>query len=129
MTDIMISTIKALTKEPERVIKAGEIIFREGDVQTVVFGIIAGEVEMSLQGQFIETIKPGEIFGVGALVHGDRLRTSTAIAKTECRLVTMDRQHFLFAVQQTPMFALEVIQSYSDRYRSLKEAYQAAIAP
>ena len=86
-----------------------------------MYGIIFGEVEMCLNGKVVETIKEGDIFGQGALVHQDHKRASTAIAKTECQLAFLNREHFLFAVQQTPMFALEVMRSYSDRFRRLKE--------
>jgi CRP-like cAMP-binding protein len=85
-----------------------------------MYGIISGEVEMYLKGKMVETIKAGDIFGQGALVHEDHQRASTAIAKTECQLAFLNREHFLFAVQQTPMFALEVMRSYSDRFRRLK---------
>ena len=41
-------------------------------------------------------------------------------AKTDSLLAFLDREHFMFAVQQTPMFALEVMKSYSDRLRRLR---------
>ena len=85
-----------------------------------MYGIIEGEIEMYVDGKVIEVIKEGDIFGQGALVHEDHLRASTVIAKTDCKLAVLDREHFLFAVQQTPMFALEVMRSYSDRHRRLK---------
>jgi len=127
MLDIMMSTVQTYGKELEKPYKAGEVIFKEGDVDAVMFGVLEGEVEMTLDGKFIETIKTGEIFGIGAIVHQDHKRESTAIAKTDCRLVAMDRNHFFFAIQQTPMFALEVIKSYSDRFRNLKQTYEKAI--
>lgn len=49
------------------------------------------------------------------------------IAKTDCTLITADQEHFMFAVQQTPMFALEVLKSYSDRFRRVKERLQALL--
>ncbi|WP_199309706.1 MULTISPECIES: cyclic nucleotide-binding domain-containing protein [Synechocystis] len=128
MTSIMLSTVKNYGKTVEKTYKAGEVIFREGAVELSMFGILEGQVEMTLNGQLIETIEAGGIFGIGAIVHGDHQRTSTAIAKTDCVLVAMDRERFLFVVQETPMFAIEVIQSYSDRYRNLKKVYEAAIA-
>ncbi|MBE9175597.1 Crp/Fnr family transcriptional regulator [Synechocystis salina LEGE 06155] len=129
MTSIMMSTVQTYAKTVRKNYKAGETIFHEGAVELSMFGVLEGEVEMTLQGKFIETIGAGGIFGIGAIVHSDHRRASTAIAKTDCVLVVMDREHFLFAVQQTPMFALEVIQNYSDRYRSLKVAYEKVIAP
>ena len=56
------------------------------------------------------------------MVHLDSKRASTAIAKTDCKLVVMDRKNFMFAVQQTPMFALEIMRSYSDRIRRLRKS-------
>jgi CRP-like cAMP-binding protein len=123
MIDIMMRTVQIYGKELEKPYKAGEVIFKEGDQGMIMFGVLEGEVEMSLEGKFIEIIKAGEIFGVGAIVHEDHKRTSTAIAKTDCRLITMDQSHFLFAVQQTPMFALEVMRTYSERFRTLKNTF------
>lgn len=100
--------------------KKGEIIFQDGDTGFIMYGVIEGTVEMQVQGKMVEIIEKGDVFGVGALVHPDRLRTSTAIAYTDCILAFLDRQHFLFAVEATPLFALEVIRSYSDRFRRLK---------
>lgn len=128
MLNIMMETVETYGKELEKPYKAGEVIFKEGEQGMIMFGVLEGEVEMTLEGEVIEAIKIGEIFGVGAIVHGDHKRASTAIAKTDCRLVAMDRSHFLFAVQQTPMFALEVMESYSNRFINLKTVYKEAIS-
>ena len=85
-----------------------------------MYGIVEGQVEMLVNDKIVETIKQGDVLGQGALLHSDHLRTSTARAKTDCQIACLDQQHFLFAVQETPMFALEVMRSYSDRLRNLK---------
>ena len=100
---------------------AGDVIFNAGDVEEILYGIVEGTVELWVDGLLAETIYQGDIFGEGALVHEDSKRFETAIAKTDCKLAFLDRQHFLFVVQQTPMFALEVIKSYSDRLRRVKK--------
>ncbi len=46
--------------------------------------------------------------------------TSTAKAKTDCKIAILDQEHFLFDVQETSLFALEVMRSYSDLFRSFK---------
>ena len=120
-------TVRLFKSGPEKKIKAGEIIFQVGDQQTLMYGIIEGKVEMYLNGKLIEILETGDVFGEGALLHSDHRRTSTAISKTDCILAPMDREHFLFAVQQTPMFAIEVMRSYSDRFRHIKESLQALI--
>lgn len=102
----------------------GEVIFSEGDKGTVMYGVISGEVEMYIDGKLVETIKEGDLFGEGALIHEDHKRASTAIAKTDTKLAFLEKDHFLFAIQETPMFAIQVMRSYSDRFRRLKNLYR-----
>ena len=122
----MLSPVKTVeifqtTPEPQR-FSAGDVIFRTGDAENIMYGIVEGEIEISVNGKVLETIEQGDIFGEGALVHSDSKRASTAIAKTDCKLAVMERKNFLFAVQQTPMFAIEIMRSYSDRIRRLRQS-------
>jgi CRP-like cAMP-binding protein len=65
----------------------------------------------------------GRIAGVAhrleGLVVGAQLgpRSATAVAVSETTLATVDRHRFLFLVQETPMFALEVMSVMADRLR------------
>ena len=122
----MLSPVKTVeifqTSPSPKTFVAGETIFVNGDSGNVMYGLVEGEVEISLNGKVLETIYQGDIFGEGALVHLDSKRASSAIAKTDCKLAFMERKNFLFAVQQTPMFALEVMRSYSDRIRRLRQS-------
>ncbi|VEP17693.1 putative transcriptional regulator, Crp/Fnr family [Hyella patelloides LEGE 07179] len=116
-----IKTIELFQKSPSpKTFSAGSIIFQEGECGDVIYGIISGEVEILVDGKVVETIQKGDVFGEGSLIHLDRQRDSRAIAKTDSLLAFLDREHFMFAVQQTPMFALEVMKSYSDRLRRLR---------
>jgi CRP-like cAMP-binding protein len=38
-----------------------------------------------------------------------------------CRLLVMNREKFLFAVQESPMFAIELLGSIDQRLRQLKD--------
>ncbi|MGK7876582.1 MAG: cyclic nucleotide-binding domain-containing protein [Xenococcaceae cyanobacterium] len=114
-------TVELFQKQPDPMtFSAGEVIFKEGQLGDVMYGIIEGEVDMLVNGQVIETIKRGDVFGEGALLHPEGARYSTAIAKTDCQLAFLDEGRFLFAIQQTPIFSLQVMKSYSDRFRRLK---------
>jgi CRP-like cAMP-binding protein len=117
-----IETVKLFEKQPEQRYLANQVIFEEGQTGEVLYGILEGEIELWVNGKVVETLTTGDVFGEGALVQPDHTRASTAIAKTDCLLATMDKSRFLFAVQQTPMFALEVVKSYSDRLRRLKHS-------
>ena len=116
-----VKTVELYQRPPSpKTFVPGEVIFTEGESGEVMYGIIKGEVEMWVNGKVVETIKEGDVFGERALVSEDHKRASTAIAKVNSQLAFLDREHFLFAIQQTPMFALKVIRSYSDRLRCLK---------
>lgn len=104
--------------EPE-LFSAGQEIFQEGEPGDIVYGILEGKVDLVVNGKTVETIDTGEVFGVGVLV-GVGYRTYTAIAKTDCKLAFLDRRQFLFAVQETPIFALKVMKSYSERLTRLE---------
>ena len=115
--------IEIFSKAPDiQTIPAGTVIFELDEVGDVMYGVIEGEVTLQVQGQVVETIRAGDVFGEGALVQIPPLRASTAVAKTDCRLAAVDASHFKFLVQETPLFALEVIRSLSTRLRAFKLA-------
>lgn len=117
-----VKTVEIFQSSPEpQLIPAGKVIFAAGEAESVMYGLLEGEVEISVNGKVLETIYQGDVFGEGALVHTDRKRASSAIAKTNCKLAVLERKNFMFAVQQTPMFAIEIMRSYSDRIRRLRQ--------
>lgn len=104
----------------QKKVKAGEIIFSEGESGEFMYGLIEGEIEVIVNDKVVEVITPGDVFGIGALVHPNHQRASTTKAKTDCTLISINRERFLFLTQETPVFALEVMRSYSDRLIKLK---------
>ena len=113
-------TLSIFQKQPDpKVFSAGQVIFEEGQPGDEIYGILEGEVDILVNGKIVETIETSEVFGVGVLV-GVKNRTYTAIAKVDTKLVFLNEERFLFAVQETPMFALEVMKSYSERLSRLQ---------
>ena len=100
---------------------AGQVIFEQGQPGNVMYGIIEGEVNILVDKKLVETIKEGDVFGEGALVQTGHDRASTAIAKTDCIIGFLDQERFLFAIENTPMFAIDIMKNYSNRARHLKE--------
>lgn len=87
-----------------------------------MFGLLEGSVELTWnKGIGHEEIKPGDVFGAGALVMPDHRRYGDARALTTSRILVMNREKFLFAVQETPMFAIELLASIDNRLRHLKD--------
>ena len=96
---------------------AGATIFSEGDDPGgLMYVLVSGEVDIIVHGKCIDTIGPGTSLGeVGLVDKGPR--TATAIAKTTCRLEPIDARRFQFMVQQTPYFALEMLEILALRLR------------
>ena len=107
----------AAESEP-RVCQAGETIFREYDMGAEMYVVLAGEVELWIGPEVVEVLGPGEPFGEMALID-QAPRTATAIAKTPCKLAVLPEKRFLFMVQQTPHFALQIMKVMADRLRKM----------
>jgi len=100
------------------IIPAGEVIFEKGGVADYMYAVIEGEVEISIDGKFLDVTGVGGIVGEMALIDASP-RSATAIAKTECKLVPVDQKRFEFLVQQTPNFSINVMKIMVERIRKL----------
>jgi CRP-like cAMP-binding protein len=96
-------------------ISAGEVIFREGEKGDRMFALMEGEVELFIDDKVVETIDDHDVFGEGALVQLNHTRFTTAIAKTDSQIAELNREKFLFLLQETPLFALDIVRSLSSR--------------
>jgi len=119
-----LETMRALASNGEVIsLEAGEVIFRSGESGDCMFGLLEGTVQLSWNGDSgHEEIKAGDVFGAGALVTSDHRRYGNATAITPCRVLVMNREKFLFAVQESPMFAIELLGSIDQRLRQLKDS-------
>jgi CRP-like cAMP-binding protein len=94
----------------------GQYIFKAGDPGEAMYIVVEGEIEILDGSLLLETSGQGSIVGELALID-DAPRSATAIAKTDCRLVAVDRRRFQYMVQETPLFALSVMKVLADRLR------------
>jgi len=100
---------------------SGDVIFKDGDRGDCLYGVVQGEVKVSWgDGSQWESFGPGSSFGVGALIEADHQRFGTATALSDSQLMVMNREEFLLAVQELPMFGLEMIHDLDQRLRHLK---------
>lgn len=108
-------------KEPNpKNFAAGKKIFEAGQPGEFMYVIQSGSVDIIVGHQVVETADAGHIVGEMALI--DRhVRSATAIAKSDCQLVPIERKRFTFLVQQNPYFAIEVMQVLADRLRHMNQ--------
>jgi CRP/FNR family cyclic AMP-dependent transcriptional regulator len=106
-----------------RTVAPGELIFRAGDQGDCLFGVLEGRVRLSWadDGQE-ELLGPGRCFGEGALVQQGHTRHGTATALEPTRLLVMNREMFLFAMEALPMFGVELMASLERRLQDLRHA-------
>ena len=76
---------------------AGEEIVTQGEPGKRFYLIAGGEVEIRIDGAFRHRQCAGDCFGEIALLN-DLPRTATVVALPGCRLLALDRRHFVGAV-------------------------------
>ena len=103
-----------------RVCGLGEVIFSTWDMGFEMYVVLDGEVELKVDSTVLETLGPGQPFGEMALIDQSP-RTATAIARTPCKLAVIPEKRFLFMVQQTPEFALQIMKVMAVRLRKMNE--------
>lgn len=97
-------------------IKQGTALFSEGDKGEKMYLLQDGNVALSVGGKAIDTIRKGEIFGEMSAISGQP-RTATAIAKTACQALSLDRRQFLAALRSQPGFSLNLMNMMISRVR------------
>ena len=113
----MISTDE-FKQDPSRAYKAGETVFREGDDGYVMYVVLDGAVKLSVTGRSVEKVVKGGVFGEMALIDSSP-RSATAVAVTDCTLVSVTAERFKALIQETPGFALEIMSIMAMRLRSM----------
>ena len=99
-------------------VDAGQALFREGQSGDAFYVVCAGEVDVLVGDELVETVGPGGIVGEMALIDGGP-RSASAVARTPARVVKLDEKRFQFLVQQTPNFAIQVMRVMADRLRRM----------
>ena len=97
---------------------AGATIFAEGDPGNLMYVVFDGQVRLSVKGKEVELLGPGNVMGELSLIDAAP-RSATATAVTECKLVPITEHRFMFMVQQTPKFALQIMRVIADRLRAM----------
>ena len=97
-------------------VPAGGVVFQEGDTGEDMYGVIEGEIELRQDDRVIRTVGADDVFGEMAIIDSVP-RSATAIAATDSVLAVINRHRFLFLVQETPMFALQVMSAMAERFR------------
>jgi len=97
-------------------IPAGKSLFKEGEQGNFMYVLMSGTAEITVGNRVMETAEAGAIIGEMAIID-DSVRSATVVAKSDCRFLPIERERFIFLVQQKPEFALHVLQVLTNRLR------------
>jgi CRP-like cAMP-binding protein len=102
-------------REP-RTLRAGELIFEQGDPGESLFVVRDGAVELRDADRVVETVAAPGLFGEMALIE-DAPRSLGAVAATDVSVIEIPARHFWVLVHDTPYFAQLVMRVMAQRLR------------
>jgi hypothetical protein len=108
-----------------RAMKAGEILFRKGDIADHLYFLAEGEIEIVEIGK---PLQPGNMFGEIAFFAPDRRRTFTARCSQDCRVLTIDESTLLQLYYQNPEFGFELVRLVAGRLTADVERLQSRLS-
>ena len=109
----------------EESVDTGTVFFAENEKASrlllkrdKMYYLLEGQVALVAKGQQIGAPKVGEIFGEMAAI-SDSPRSATAVAKSPCRVLSLDDKGFAAALQKKPEFALMMLGTMIMRLRGM----------
>ncbi len=94
----------------------GTLLFKEGTAGALAYVVLEGRVAVSIQGNVVQRVGPGGIFGEMALVD-QSTRAASAAAETDCALVAINRTVFVNLVKANPEFGAALLSAVAERVR------------
>jgi CRP-like cAMP-binding protein len=97
-------------------LNTGQFVFEAGETGDAMYVVLDGQIEILANGKVVNTVNPGEVFGEMALVDNSP-RSAGARAAKPSIIVPVDKFNFLYFVEHSPLFALEVMSTMAERLR------------
>jgi CRP-like cAMP-binding protein len=112
---------------------AGKPLFSENEKAGGLFSknarmylLLEGEIGLMIRNKFFGVVKPGDVLGELAVIAG-LPRSATAMAKINCRVLSLDEKQFRAALEKKPEFALMLMSIMVQRLRQSIAKRGAAI--
>ena len=95
-----------------------EYLFRQGDPMDRVFGVVDGELSITLESANGEIVVarqgPGDLVGEMAVISGEP-RSASIRANAKCEVIGFEKELFINTVIHDPATALKMMQLLADR--------------
>jgi CRP-like cAMP-binding protein len=94
---------------------ANTVIFSERDDAEVMYVVLSGEIELTLNGEPLGLESPGGLIGEMAMTHPEGTRSATATTISKVKLARVTRDQFVKLVGENTEFALHVMKVLGNR--------------
>jgi len=100
----------------EETLAGGGSFFVENQKSDKMYLLVEGEVSLRRGARSLDVVKRDEIFGeMAAITH--QPRSASAVARTPCRVLSLDTRQFQRTIRETPEFALMLMIIMINRLR------------
>jgi CRP/FNR family cyclic AMP-dependent transcriptional regulator len=122
MTEVKtyLQALMALDEAPLK-LDPGQVIFAQGEPGHALFIVRTGSVDLTIDGEVVETVEQGGIFGEMALVD-PAPRSAAALAGPDCSLVMVEAHSFNDLLRRVPFLGLEIMKVMARRLRKANQA-------
>jgi len=107
--------------------RSGEVLFTRAGTNLHLWAVRKGIVRLELDGQRVDELGPGEIFGLTA-VAGEDTPSFDVVVESDCLFYRVHRDHVLELFGGEPRFASFFLQSLTSRLHALTDGSPVPIA-
>ncbi len=105
---------RVATISDEKMISAGEVIFREGQDSTCLHIVVEGQVDIQFElgngeRRTVDTLVGGDLLVLSALVEPYKI-TATSVARTAVRLISIDARQLRQMMEADPQLGFRLMQ-------------------
>lgn len=100
----------------------GRHIMKEGQPGVSMYVVLEGSVSITIDDKTVEELGPGGVFGEMALVDQSP-RTASAIARTDCALLSINRESLIALVKSNPPIGAAMMRCVADRMRYMNSLF------
>jgi CRP-like cAMP-binding protein len=98
----------------------GSRIMNEGEMGEHMYIVLEGKVVIAIGRKIVEKLPIGGVFGEMSLI--DRSpRTASAVARTDCVLLALDRKALVRLVESDPSIGMAMMRAVAARIRYMNE--------
>jgi len=104
-------------------VSAGQYLFREGDTGAEMYIVESGSMAIlraARGGEPLAVLEPGDFLGEMAVLE-DQPRFASAVAKTDCRLLRIERSAFAELLRQNVEIAVRIMRKLALRQRRAEQ--------